>query len=248
MNVKFWMSFLPGVLAAAAFIVTLFGGVYCKFVSFSPDVEGVDDSLTLNFGIWYYQGWAIVESPTQGTLLMQTCFRYPEGTVFDAKWKCAKAFSTMALIIGGVLAFWSLLAGCFYPSKAMYRAAAMIYMLCSLFTGLSLLLLDSNACLNNSLMSGLQNLSALADVAFPASCSMGVGAKCTIAATVMWFVAALAALAIEPPQRSPITTETHEVTYTKTSGPDGTAVVSETVVKGEPTPVGGQVVEERVYY
>jgi len=246
MNVKFWLSFLPGVLAAAAFIVTLFGGVYCKFLSFAPDIEGVDDSLTLNFGIWYYQGWAVVESPTQGTLLMQTCFRYPDGTVFDANWKSAKAFSTMALLIGGVLAFWSLLAGCFYPSKGMYLAAGMIYMVCGLFTGLSLLLLNSNACLSNSLMSDLQQQSALADFTFPASCSMGVGAKCTIAATVMWFVAALAALVVEPPLRNQITTETHEVTYTKTTGPDGTAVVSETVVKGDAVPMGDQVVEEGV--
>lgn len=244
MNVKFWLSFLPGVLAAAAFVVTLFGGVYCKFVSFSPDVEGADDSLNLNFGIWYYQGWAVVQSPTQGTLLMQTCFRYPDGTVFDAKWKSAKAFSTMALIIGGVLAFWSLLAGCFYPTKSMYRAGGMIFMLCSLFTGLSLLMLDSNACLSNSLMTELQELSAVADLVFPASCSMGVGAKCTIAATVMWFVAALAAFVVEPPQRSPITTETHEVTYTKTTGQDGTVVVSE-AVKREP-PTDGQNVEEGV--
>jgi len=245
MNVKFWLSFLPGVLAAAAFIVTLFGGVYCKFLSFTPDIDGADDSITLNFGIWYYQSWAIVESPTQGTLLMQTCFSYPEGTVYDAKWKSAMAFSTMALIIGGVLAFWSLLAGCFYPAKNTYLAAGCIYMVCALFTGLSLLLLDSNACssTNNSVMTQLQELSAIVDYVFPESCSMGVGAKCTIAATVMWFVAALAAIVVEPPQRPPITTETHEVTYTKTTGQDGAAVVSETVVKGEPIPVGGQVEE-----
>jgi len=245
MNVKFWLSFLPGVLASAAFIVTLFGGVYCKFLSFTPDIDGADDSITLNFGIWYYQSYAIVESPTQGTLLMQTCFNYPEETVFDAKWKSAKAFSTMALIIGGVLAFWSLLAGCFYPTKHFYLAAGCIYMVCALFTGLSLLLLDSNACssTNNSVMTQLQELSAIVDYVFPESCSMGVGAKCTIAATVMWFVAALAAIVVEPPQRGPITTETHEVTYTKTTGPDGTAVVSENVVKGEPIPVGGQVEE-----
>ena len=243
MNVKFWLSFLPGVLAAAAFIVTLFGGVYCKFLSFTPDVTIVDDSLTLNFGIWYYQGYALVESPTQGTLLMQTCFRYPDGTVFDAKWKCAMAFSTMALIIGGVLAFWSLLAGCFYPTKKMYCAAGTIYMVCGLFTGLSLLMLDSNACIGTSLKT---ELSALTGFTYSSSCSMGVGAKCTIAATAMWFVAALAACVVEPPQRSPITTETHEVTYTKTTGQDGTVVVSEAVVKREPTSADGQNVGDGV--
>ena len=238
MDRKFVLSFLPGLIAAAAFVVALFGGIYCKFLSFTPIVAG-DESLTFNFGIWYYQGWAIVDSPTQGDVLLETCLQYPDGTVFDAKWKCARAFSTMAMIIGGVATFWSLLAGCLYPTKKMLVAGSVVYMLCCLFTGLSLLLLDSNACHSNdnSQLVDFQVQSTLADVTFPMSCSMGLGAKCTIAATVLWFAAAIGLLVVEPPRRSPITTETQEVTYTKTTGHDGTAVVHETVVKGEPIPV-----------
>ena len=54
---------------------------------------------------------------------------------------------------------------------------------------------------------------------------------------VLWFVAGVAALKVNPAPRPPITTETHDVTYTKRTGEDGTAVVTETVVKGEPVPV-----------
>jgi len=163
---------------------------------------------------------------------------YPDGVNIDSKWRSARAFSTMTLIIGGVVTFWALLAGCLYPSKQTYKAGGMIYMLCCLFSGLSLLLLDSNAC--NSVMTTLQDQTQDVNLTFPSSCAMAAGAKCAIAATVMWFVAAIAALKVDPPERSPITVETHDVTYTKTTGADGAAMVSENVVKGEPIAVGGQ--------
>ena len=66
---------------------------------------------------------------------------------------------------------------------------------------------------------------------------MAVGGKCNIAATVLWFLAAIAAFKVEPPQREPITTQTQDVTYTKTTNPDGTVVVTENVVKGTPVEV-----------
>jgi len=50
-------------------------------------------------------------------------------------------------------------------------------------------------------------------------------------------------LKVNPAPRPPITTETHDVTYTKRTGEDGTAVVTETVVKGEPVPVSDKVEE-----
>lgn len=226
-------SLLPGLCAAVAFILSIFGGVYCKFLSFA---SSGGTPITLYFGIWYYQGWSVVDNNVQGTVILETCNNYPDGTSIDSKWKSARAFSMMALIIGGVVTFWALLAGCLYPSRGHYRTGGILYMLCCLFMGLSLLLLDSNACHNNPFLADLQAES----ITFPSSCAMAAGAKCAIAATVMWFVAGVAALKAEPPQRSPITTQTHDVTYTRTAGPDGTAVVSETVVQGEPVPFEGQ--------
>lgn len=68
---------------------------------------------------------------------------------------------------------------------------------------------------------------------------MGLGGKCSIASTVLWFLAAVAAFTVEPPpEREPITTQTQDVTYTKTINPDGTEVVTENIIKGEPVAVG----------
>ena len=69
---------------------------------------------------------------------------------------------------------------------------------------------------------------------------MAAGANCAIAGTVLFFVAAIAALKVDPPTRGPLTQETQDVTYTRITGEDGAATVSETVLQGEPVPVGGQ--------
>ena len=228
------MPMLPGIIAAFAFVVSLFGGAYCKFIAFTS-TDG-EDPVSLYFGIWYYQGWSVVNSYTQGTIVLETCLNYPDsGVNVDSKWRAARAFSIIALVVSGVVTFWALLACCFYPSKKSYQIGGMIYLLCCLFQGLTLLFLDSSACHNNSLMAEMKD-----SISFQSSCSMAAGANCAIAGTVLFFLAAIAALKVDPPIRKPITQEPHVVTYTKTTGADGSAVVSETVVKGEPITVGGQ--------
>lgn len=67
---------------------------------------------------------------------------------------------------------------------------------------------------------------------------MATGGKCSIASTVLWFLAAVAAFKVDPPKREPVTIQTQDVTYTKTTNPDGTEIVTETVIKGEHVQVG----------
>jgi hypothetical protein len=106
------------------------------------------------------------------------------------------------------------------------------------FQGLTFLFLNSEACHNNSITEELEQEMPFINLTFEDSCVLAAGGKCAIAATVLWFLAALSALKVDPPKRTPITTQTHDVTYTKTTNPDGTTVISENVVKGEPVVVG----------
>jgi hypothetical protein len=47
----------PGVLGALAFILSAFGGIYCKFLShLSTSNFESEEPIALNSGIWYYQG------------------------------------------------------------------------------------------------------------------------------------------------------------------------------------------------
>ena len=124
--------------------------------------------------------------------VFETCYKYPEATICDANWKSAKAFNTMAMIIGGIVAILTLVAGCIHQSKKIFQIFGMLYIVCCLFTGLSLLLLNSNVCNNNLNIAAFELAFPLLDLSFPDTCTMGVGAKTTISATVLWFVAAIA--------------------------------------------------------
>ena len=110
-------------------------------------------------------------------VVFDTCWNYPEGTVYDTNWKSAKAFNTMSLTIGGIVAFVTLFAACMKPSKKIFQIAVMFNMVCCLFTGLLLLLLNSNACNNNLNVATFELAFPLLDLTFPDTCTMGVGAK-----------------------------------------------------------------------
>ena len=213
---------LPNLFAVIAFTLSLISGVLCHFVSFTSTGS---TPITIHFGLWYYQGWAFVQDQIQGTVLLESCYHYPDGTNIDSKWKTAAAFSIIALIIGGVTTFWALLTGCMFPAEGGYTAKdvtknGFVYLFICLCQGLTLLFLQSNACTNNSLLAGLEEQVPDMKLDFPETCSLAAGANCSIAATVLWFVAAVLMVKVEPPQPSPATTETQSVTYTKNTGGD----------------------------
>jgi len=256
---------IPGILAAVAFILCIFGGTWCEFVSFT-EVGNSTNPVSLSYGIWNYLGYSTRNTLSGTQVIMQTCNYYPANSVVvDTKWRTARAFSALTIIIGGLVTFWVVISWCIRSfsgdrAKSLLKCAGMMYMLCCLFQGLTLLLLTSNACYNNGMVgltaTALQNSLLNFSGEFPSSCTMAAGGKATIAAVVMWFLAALAALKVEPPQLDPITVESHNVTYTKNQQADGTQVVTETVVKGTPVPVsaanndgtteGGAIAEQAV--
>ena len=242
---------LPGILAVIAFILSIFGGAWCKSISFTADEDdSTADPVTLSFGIFNYLGYSTRDTISGGTMTTESCNVYPDNTVeIDTKWRSARAFSGLTIIIGGVVTFWVLLSWCargVHRAKSLLRCAGMMYMICCLFQGLTLLFLTSNACNNNGMVgltaSALTNLPVNFSGEFPSTCTIASGGKSTIAATVLWFMAALTALHVDPTlsdRNITITVESQNVTYTKNKQADGTDVVTEMVVKGEPVPVNG---------
>lgn len=142
---------------------------------------------------------------------------------------------TLALfhvIVGGIFLFWAWLSPCFYVGKARWKHLAYIFILMTLFQGLTLIFLSSNACQDNALVTSLaENQSAF----YQSSCGFGWGSSINVAAVVCWFIAGVLMLTIIPPPKRPDPgpKETHTVTYTQTEQPDGTKVVTETTVKGQ---------------
>jgi len=157
----------------------------------------------------------------------------PDNIFTDGKWKSAKSFSIICPVIGGVACVWVWFAQCFH-SRGTWKCLATIFLWCSLFSGLTLLFLGSNACSDNPILASQLGSIQNGNVAeFTDSCAMHWGAKCNIAATILWFLAGVSMFKIEAPTRpARPPPETQTVTYQKTTQTDGTEVVTKNVVKG----------------
>lgn len=186
-------SILTSILAATAFLLCWSAEFGCSFISFTSKT-GFANPVTVQFGIWSYQFWTIATS-VGGSVIFETCHRYPSSVNVDGNWKAARAFSTMALLVGGIFLFANLISACLSPSRKTSRAEAPAFLVAFFFQGMSLLLLKSALCQDNSLIRQLQKDAGILGnngVEFQDTCSLSTGANCTIAAIVFWFLAAIA--------------------------------------------------------
>mmetsp|Transcript_29438 Transcript_29438/g.62493 ORF Transcript_29438/g.62493 Transcript_29438/m.62493 type:complete len:222 (+) Transcript_29438:112-777(+) len=186
-------SILVSIFAATAFLLAWAAEFGCAFISFTS-TSGFNQPITVKFGIWTYQFWTIATS-VGGSVIFETCHSYPSTVHIDSNWKAARAFSTLAVVFGGIFLFANLITACTSPLRRTSRAEAPAFIVACFFQGLALLLLNSAACNDNSLVRHLQkdvaNLGNT-EMEFPDTCSISTGAKCTISAIVFWFLAAMA--------------------------------------------------------
>lgn len=222
-------AFIPAVFGTVSITLAIVIVAYCEFVSFEST-----NGAEVRFGIWKYQWFKV--STDNGVNVYNTCNEYPVGVSFDSPWNASKAFSIIAPVIGGFCLFFAWLAPCIYPSQRAWKSIGSAFVLSTLFQGLVLLYLNGNGFRGNELLSGFTELE------FDSTCSLAWGANCCIAATVCWFVAGVAVCVLPAPVRPPRPPpQTQEVTYTKTTQPDGTQVVTEKVAKGTYVPDSGAV-------
>ncbi|KAL3790153.1 hypothetical protein HJC23_009590 [Cyclotella cryptica] len=184
------LSLFSALCVCAAFILNWYSTVACNFISVALTYGSSSDpsSVSLHFGIWNYQSWTVVSS-SSGTVVFQGCWRYPDYVEVDPEWKAAKAFSVMALVFGLALMLAVLFSACSGKgAKQVTPASGVGFFICSLFSGLSLLLLGSDLCKENVLSEGLESMYPNSNMSV-ASCGISAGAKCSISATILWFLA-----------------------------------------------------------
>lgn len=212
---------------------------WCQFVQVEwVPTDGITAPVSQNFGIWTYE--TLVTSSVTGNLNEQ-CVSYnynssnPPPFTRDSKWRCAMAFGVIAGIIGGLICVQFWLAPCCYRSDLLFstwKCMGIGLFFVSLFQGLTLVFLAGSVCDESEITSvdGITSSST--------GCKKIWGANMSIAAVVLWFMAGVATLLLPPPNcRKERPIETHTVTYTQTTMPDGTRVLNEqtTVVQGIPT-------------
>ena len=236
---------IPAFLSTIALTASFVSGLWCQSIKFQAADDGPNP--TLRFGAWYRQTTELVElgtivdGDTKYYVTRSSCEPLDDYGDVDAKWKATRAFTVLAPLLGAFLTFGLYLNACFYRANAAtfrYTAIIMYMILLTTFQGLTFLLLDSNLCHDNPILSEEESAAAAAAAAteiYPNDCEWDDGMTANVVSTVAWFLTGAVMLYQGAPQRPPRPPpETQAVTYEKTTGPDGTTTViaETTVVKG----------------
>jgi hypothetical protein len=127
------------------------------------------------------QGW-VYATTDDAIYYAKTCLSYSDISI-DAYWKTAEAFSIITAVFGGVACIASCMAPCGAGCVGS-KVLAFIFMFAALSQGLCFLFLKSDACQNNPIVTEGPQLDGAT-----LTCDLSWGANCTIAATVLWFMA-----------------------------------------------------------
>lgn len=235
-----YYKFTPTILSSVSFLLTLMSNSWCQFVQveWSPNDGIIGAPVSQKFGIWTYET-LLTSGRTGDTYGACVSYDYnssssPPPFERDAKWRCAMAFSVITGIVGGLICvvFW--MSPCCYPSNVLastWKCMGLCLFFVTLFQGLTLMFLNGPVCEPSEITT---------HEGIPASssgCDKIWGANMSIAAVVLWFLSGISAMLLPPPNcRRDRPVETHTVTYTQTTMPNGTRVLHEqtTVVPGFP--------------
>jgi len=141
----------------------------------------------------------LTDSETLEWDLFKGCGSYPSGTTYDAYWKTAGAMTIIAVVIGAICSFALYFASCMSFGDGAWKSFGYLLICNTLFQGLTLLFLSSNACSDSRDYIQAEGFEGRFELS--GGCEMASGAKMAIAATVLWFVAGLATL--KTPNPSP---------------------------------------------
>lgn len=235
-----FQSFLPSIFAVGAIILGTGANFYCETIKF-PQVPGNND-LTLYAGPWTYRTTESVEW-NDSTFAYQTCRSYENlgyDYTADAETKTVWSFSIMTPIFGGILIVGACLGPVCGSSASRWKCMGALFLLLSIFQGITLLVESSSICYDNPAIQYLEvNNPDLAQT-LPETCEWAIGFKVNIASVILWILAGVCALVFPPPlviREHPHQEQT--VTYTQ-NAIDGTVQENHiAVIKGTPveTPV-----------
>jgi hypothetical protein len=210
----------------------------CETVKF-VQVPGNADA-TLYVSPWNFRTKGAVQVNDE-VWVYNTCQYYSSleddagfGFTVDAKTRTVWAFSIMTPILGGLLICMACLGPCRTVPPSQWKCLGNLFIILSIFQGLTLLVQSSSICKNNPIMQYLEVADvSLADT-FPDTCERATGYILNIVAVVCWFLAGVLAITCPSPVVFPAEPP-QEQTVTYTQNVDGTVNETDvTVVKGRP--------------
>lgn len=242
-------AFVPAMLATVAVICGTAGTMYCETVQFPQQ----NSDAILLAGVWSYRTRAYVQVNDQ-VWVFNTCqgYNYLDRELgfdyeVDSKTRTVMAFSILALIFGGLSVFLAYLAPCARGGgrlEGVWKKMGNLFLLTSLFQGLTLLMQSSSLCLDNPALQIMESTSPNIRETFGDECEWGAGYRLIITAVVFWILAGASTYMVSPPKLlASEPTQTQTVTYQR--NPDGTVTENHVdIVKGNAVVAEQPIVED----
>lgn len=161
---------------------------------------------SIDFGLWGYRTKAVAVGEDY-IWIADVCRSYTDigdeiGYSYD--WdKLTEALQGIVIsiiAIGGVTAIGACVAPCFPCHPWLWKFYGFSFVCMSVLQGVTLMILDSDVCVNNPIMQLIEQESPNLRQFYPETCEWGSGFKLAISATVFWGVAGIIALLIPSPQ------------------------------------------------
>mmetsp|Transcript_13388 Transcript_13388/g.28369 ORF Transcript_13388/g.28369 Transcript_13388/m.28369 type:complete len:254 (-) Transcript_13388:105-866(-) len=220
-------------VAVVALIIGTAANFYCETVKFAQ--EGTD--LLLLAGPFTYKTNNDPFCANYNDYKKFDTTSTLEGIELDAGTITVRVFACLMVLLGGLTVFAAGLTPlCGGSTPGRWRSMGASMLLTSIFQGLTLLVVSSSICYDNPRLQILSQTDPEFVATLPDECEWAVGFETGIAATVLWFLAGLGAIAFPPPiipRERPVKNQT--VTYQQNM--DGTVQETHvTIVKGTPVP------------
>jgi hypothetical protein len=195
-------TFFPITMATAALILGGSGNINCRTVKFPPKTGGdavIDASA---FG-YRTKNWAATDD---ALYVFDTCQSYTvleEDLGFDyetdQKMEAIQNLTLAIMVIGGLMVIASCVTPCFPLGKVAWKMFGVTFIVMSILQGCTLLVLESNVCLNNPLLQYLEVEFPRIRENYADECEWGTGFKLGISAVVFWFLAGISTLLLPAP-------------------------------------------------
>mmetsp|Transcript_8868 Transcript_8868/g.14222 ORF Transcript_8868/g.14222 Transcript_8868/m.14222 type:complete len:246 (+) Transcript_8868:415-1152(+) len=203
-------KFCLGITSIFFAVLALLFGVYGVFTCNAVDFEQTNGDGAIAVGLFGYRTktYTTVQGDTDTVWVSNTCVDYERLNSDDFTYtmdKMAESLQALAIalaIIGGFFTVVSCFVPCipYFPAKV-WKGMGLLFLICCIFQGCSLLVLQSSICDDNPVIQYLQeaNPVILETLNDPAKCTRAPGFNFGIAATVFWFVAGIIPLVVPAP-------------------------------------------------
>jgi hypothetical protein len=198
------LAFIPCIFAAAALCCSYVSNFYCDTIQFIPkgDFEAVDffRPRPLSFGLWMFKQQRMVNVLNGEIMYSEFCTGYdPNSIDIDMKWKVARIFSCIGIIISGFLLLWQFCAPFLLFDANYWRIAMVLFTFLAFCQGMTLFFLQSNACNDNVMI----DLMAYNPKLYPPQCTWDSGTRTCFASTILYMVTVWSMCCIPAPGTRP---------------------------------------------